>query len=196
MNGGIERMKFCSNCGNPIAYAVPPGDDRARFLCEACGAIHYQNPRVVAGCIPEYENRVLLCRRAIEPAYGKWTLPAGYLENGETVAACAARETREEAGAQIEGLTPYLLYNICHINQIYLIFRGRLKNLGWAAGKESLEVKLYSETDIPWDQIAFRVIAEALKTYFRDRPDGLFPFSIRDIAPPPGPAFPERPRMV
>jgi ADP-ribose pyrophosphatase YjhB (NUDIX family) len=186
-------MKFCSNCGSPIAYAVPPGDDRARFICEACGAIHYQNPRVVAGCIPEYGSQVLLCRRAINPCYGKWTLPAGYLETGETVSDCAVRETREETGAQVENLTPYLLYNICHIDQIYLMFLGRLTELGPGPGKESLEVKLFSEDDIPWDHIAFRVITETLKAYFRDRAEGIFPFTIGDIAPAPDRTFPSRP---
>jgi ADP-ribose pyrophosphatase YjhB (NUDIX family) len=182
-------MKFCSNCGSPVAYAVPPGDDRARFICGGCGIIHYQNPRMVAGCIPAYGSQVLLCRRAIEPCYGKWTLPAGYLENGETVSACAARETREETGALVENLNPYLLYNICHIDQIYLMFLGRLTDLGSGPGKESLEVRLFTEDDIPWDQIAFRVITETLKTYFHDRPAGMFPFTIGDIAPAADRAF-------
>ena len=90
-------MNFCSNCGQPLTYDTPPGDDRARYCCDTCGVIHYQNPRMVVGCIPEMQDRILLCRRAIEPCYGKWTLPAGYLENGETVAAGAGRETYEEA---------------------------------------------------------------------------------------------------
>jgi ADP-ribose pyrophosphatase YjhB (NUDIX family) len=178
-------MKFCSNCGNPLQFAVPPGDDRGRFLCPACGAIHYQNPRVVAGCIPEAQDRVLLCRRAIEPCYGKWTLPAGYLENGETVTACAERETREETGARVAGLAPYLLYNICHINQIYLMFRARVVHAGEGPGKESLEVKLFTEAEIPWEQIAFRVITATLQRYFTDRRSGAFPFSLDDIGPPP-----------
>jgi 8-oxo-dGTP pyrophosphatase MutT (NUDIX family) len=182
-------MKFCSNCGSPLTFATPPGDDRGRFLCTACGAIHYQNPRVVAGCIPEYQGRILLCRRAIDPCYGKWTLPAGYLENGETVSACAERETREETGARVSDLTPYLLYNICHINQIYLMFRGRVENVGGGPGKESLEVKLCAEAEIPWDRIAFRVISETLSTYFRDRRAGSFPFSIADIEPALGKGF-------
>jgi len=174
-------MKFCSNCGHRLHLAIPPGDDRSRFVCDACGTVHYQNPRVVVGCIPEHERRVLLCRRAIEPRHGLWTLPAGYLENGETLAAGAERETREEAGARIGELAPYLMFNICHISQIYLMFRAGLMDADFAAGRESLEVKLFTEEEIPWNQIAFRVISETLKTYFHDRRRGSFPFAIGDI---------------
>lgn len=176
-------MKFCSDCGSLLEFATPAGDDRGRFICPACGAIHYQNPRVVVGCIPEYEGRILLCRRAIEPCYGKWTLPAGYLENGESVSACAERETREETGARVDDLTPYRLFNICHINQIYFMFRGRVADVGEGPGKESLEVRFYPEAEIPWDQIAFRVISETLQTFLRDRRNGSFPFSIGDVGP-------------
>jgi ADP-ribose pyrophosphatase YjhB (NUDIX family) len=176
-------MKYCSNCGSLLKFATPPGDDRDRFLCSACGVIHYQNPRVVAGCIPEMEDRILLCRRAIDPCYGKWTLPAGYLENGETVSACAERETREETGARISDVVPYFLFNICHINQIYFMFRGRVVDAGNGPGKESLEVRLFSEAEVPWDLIAFRVISATLKNYFRDRRLGAFPFRIGDIGP-------------
>ena len=175
-------MKFCSQCGHSLKFTIPPGDDRARFVCDACGVVHYQNPRVVVGCIPAYEGRVLLCRRAIEPRHGLWTLPAGYLENGETLAACAERETREEAGARIGELVPYLMFNICHIHQIYLMFRARLTDLDFEAGRESLEVRLFAEEDIPWDEIAFRVISATLRTYFRDRRSGSFPFAIGDIS--------------
>jgi len=178
-------MKFCSDCGHPLQFAVPPGDDRRRFLCPACGAIHYQNPRVVAGCIPEVDGRILLCRRAIEPCYGRWTLPAGYLENGETVTACAERETLEETGASVERLVPYLLFNICHINQIYFMFRGRVVHVSDQPGKESLEVKLFAEAEVPWEQIAFRVITATLKRYFGDGRAGAFPFSLDDIGPSP-----------
>ncbi len=185
-------MKFCSTCGSSLSFATPPGDDRSRFLCQACGTIHYQNPRVVAGCIPEVEERILLCRRAIDPCYGKWTLPAGYLENGETVSACAERETREETGARVDDLSPYLMFNICHINQIYFMFRGRVVNMGNGPGKESLEVKLCTEAEIPWEQIAFRVISETLRIYFRNRRTGSFPFSIGDIGPAAEGEFPRK----
>lgn len=174
-------MNFCSNCGQLVTYLKPPGDDRYRYCCESCGVIHYQNPLMVVGCIPEAEDRILLCRRSIEPCCGKWTLPAGYLENGETVAAGAKREAFEEARARVEILAPYALYNICHVNQIYLMFRARLKDNNFRAGTESLEVKLFAEDDIPWREIAFRVIKETLVRYFKDRRSGRFPFYMGEI---------------
>ena len=177
-------MNFCSNCGQPVTRRTPPGDDRSRFFCESCGVVHYQNPKLVVGCIPEMEDQILLCRRAIEPCYGMWTLPAGYLENGETVAAGAKRETLEEAQARVEILAPYALYNICHVDQIYLMFRARLIDERFQAGSESLEVKLFSENDIPWQEIAFRVISATLLQYFNDRRNGQFPFYIGNIAKP------------
>jgi len=164
-----------------LTYLKPPGDDRSRYYCEACGVVHYQNPLMVVGCIPEREDKILLCRRAIEPCYGKWTLPAGYLENGETVAQGAQREAMEEARARVEILSPYALYNICYVNQVYLIFRARLADDNFRAGSESLVVDLFAEEDIPWDEIAFRVIGETLKQYFADRRSGRFPFYVGDI---------------
>jgi ADP-ribose pyrophosphatase YjhB (NUDIX family) len=174
-------MNYCSNCGQQLTYRRPPGDDRSRYFCESCGTIHYQNPTMVVGCIPEIEDKILFCRRAIEPCYGKWTLPAGYLENDETVSAGARRETLEEACARVEILAPYALYNICYVNQIYLMFRARLVDHNFRPGSESLEVRLFSESEIPWDEIAFRVIENTLIQYFKDRPTGLFPFHIGNI---------------
>jgi len=147
--------------------------------------VHYQNPKLVVGCIPEMEDQILLCRRAIEPCYGKWTLPAGYLENGETVAAGAKRETFEEALARVDILAPYALYSICHVDQIYLMFRARLKEKDFHPGRESLEVKLFDQKDIPWEEIAFRVITATLLQYFEDRPSGRFSFFVGSI-PDPG----------
>ena len=160
---------------------IPSGDDRLRFVCDRCEIVHYENPKVVVGCIPVWEDKILLCRRAIEPCYGEWTLPAGFLENGETVAAGAQRETFEEARARVEILAPYALYNICHVNQIYLMFRARLADDNFRAGSESLVVRLFAEEDIPWDEIAFRVIKETLKQYYKDRRTGRFPFYVADI---------------
>ena len=136
---------------------------------------------MVVGCIPEWEDKVLLCRRAIEPRHGKWTLPAGYLENGETVAEGAARETYEEARAKVENLSPYALYNICYVNQIYFMFRAHVADGRFKPGKESLEVRLFAEDEIPWEDMAFRVLQETLIQYFKDRPDGKFPFYMGDI---------------
>ena len=174
-------MNYCSNCGQQLTFHTPPGDDRSRHCCEACGTIHYQNPTMVVGCIPEWDKKILLCRRAIAPRYGKWTLPAGYLENGETVAEGAARETYEEARAKVEKLTPYALYNICYVNQIYFMFRARLVDSRFKPGTESLEVKLFAEGEIPWEDIAFRVLQETLMQYYKDRPTGQFPFYVGEI---------------
>ena len=176
-------MNYCSNCGDTVRLGTPPGDDRPRYLCESCGIIHYENPKVVVGCIPEMDDKILLCRRAIEPCSGKWTLPAGYLENGETVAQGAQRETLEEAGARIEILAPYALFNICYVNQVYLMFRAQMVDGNIKAGSESSEVRFFSERDIPWDQIAFTVIEATLRQYFKDKPNGVFPFHMGDILP-------------
>ena len=174
-------MNYCSNCGHLLRRSIPPGDDRPRYQCEGCGAIHYENPKMVVGCLPEFDGRLLLCRRAIEPCYGKWTLPAGYLENGETVCEGAVREAYEEARARIEIVAPYVMFNICHVDQVYLMFRARLVDANWAPGSESLEVRLFSETNIPWEDLAFTVIRETLSHYYQDRRTGSFPFHIADI---------------
>jgi ADP-ribose pyrophosphatase YjhB (NUDIX family) len=152
-------------------------------VCETCSAIHYENPKMVIGCIPEWGDRILMCRRAIKPRYGKWTVPAGYLENGETVAEAAERESYEEAGARVDKLIPYALLNLTFVNQVYLIFRGSLVDTNYTPGHESLEVKLMAEDEIPWDEIAFSSIRETLTRYFNDRETGRFPFHIWDILP-------------
>ena len=127
-------MKFCSNCALPVVQRVPPGDNLPRWVCDACGEIHYQNPKLVVGAIPEWEGRLLLCRRAIEPRYGLWTVPAGFMENGETTFEGAMRETLEEANARVEIGPLYALYNIPHINQVYILFRARLLDADVKAG--------------------------------------------------------------
>jgi len=174
-------MNYCSKCGSPVGYEVPPDDDRPRFICKNCGTIHYQNPRLVVGCIPVWENKILLCLRDIEPRRGKWTLPAGYLENGETVMAGARRETVEETGAAVNRLEPYLLFDIVHINQLYLMFRTRMESPAFHATKESAQVRLFDTGEIPWDDIAFPVIEQTLRLYLADRPEGVFPFRIHQI---------------
>jgi ADP-ribose pyrophosphatase YjhB (NUDIX family) len=177
-------MNFCMNCGAPVKQRIPPGDDRSRFVCDSCGTIHYENPKIVVGCIPEWGDSILLCRRAIEPRYGWWTIPAGYLENGESLSEGSKRETMEEAGARVEILSLYTVFNLTHINQVYLIFRTRLLDLDFVPGKESLEVRLFEEKDIPWDSLAFTPIKETLRLYFQDRPSGVFPLHMGDTQPP------------
>jgi len=177
-------MNFCSHCGGPVNRQIPAGDDRPRFVCQKCHTIHYQNPRMVVGTVPEREGRILLCRRAIAPRVGLWTLPAGYLENGETMMDGARRETREEASVELQALTPFALFDLPFINQIYLMFRGPLKSSDWSPGKESLEVRLFAEEDIPWAELAFAVIRETLEHYCRDRSQGKFRLHTGAIAPP------------
>jgi ADP-ribose pyrophosphatase YjhB (NUDIX family) len=177
-------MNFCSHCGSPLEFRVPEGDSLPRFVCPACGTIHYQNPKMVVGCIPEWEDKVLLCKRAIEPKYGLWTLPAGFMENGETTAEGALRETWEEAGARVELGPLYTLFNLPHVNQVYFMFRARLLDLDYQPGTESLEVRLFAESDIPWEQIAFRTVRASLELYFQDRRKGGFGFHFGDIRPP------------
>lgn len=174
-------MNFCSNCGCEVGLRVPDGDDRPRYICDACGTIHYSNPKLVVGCIPEWEDKILLCRRAIEPRYGLWTLPAGFMENGETTQQGAARETREEANARVEVGGLYTLFNLPHIDQVYLVFRSRLLAPVFGAGSESLDVRLFDESEIPWEEIAFPVIKETLVLYFRDRVNGGFTQRSGDI---------------
>ena len=165
-------MKFCSDCGAAVSLKIPAGDSLPRYVCDACATIHYQNPKMIVGCIAEWENRILLCRRAIEPRMGLWTVPAGFMENGETTAQGASRETLEEANARVEVGPLYAMYNIPHINQVYILFRARLLDLDFSAGTESLEVKLFDEADIPWEQIAFATVRNTLTHYYTDRKAG------------------------
>jgi ADP-ribose pyrophosphatase YjhB (NUDIX family) len=165
-------MKFCSECAHPVSLMIPPDDNRQRYVCGACGTIHYQNPKMVVGSIPVWERdgetRVLLCRRAIEPRYGYWTLPAGFMENEETTADAALRETFEEAGARIEMHELFSLLNVPHVHQVHLFYRATLLDLEFAPGIESLEVRLFSEAEIPWDDIAFPTVAHTLRFLFED----------------------------
>ena len=178
-------MKFCSNCGAPVALKLPPGDTLPRHVCGNCGTIHYQNPRMVVGCIPEWEDRILLCRRAIEPRSGLWTVPAGYMENGETTFQGALRETLEEANARVEIGPLYALYNIPHIHQVYILFRARLLDTDVSPGAETLEVRLFLESEIPWDRIAFASVRNTLTQYYADRRNGEYRFHMGTIEPGP-----------
>ena len=175
-------MKFCANCGSKVVQRVPPGDSLPRWVCDECGEIHYQNPKMVVGTIPEHEGRILLCRRAIEPRYGYWTLPAGFMENDETTAQAAARETQEEAGANIEMGEPFTLISVPRVNQVHLYYRAQLQNLEFKPGEETLEVALMDEGQIPWKEIAFRTVGLTLKHWFADRRRGTFSFHAEDIA--------------
>lgn len=181
-------MNFCSHCGAPVTLRIPPGDNLPRHVCDRCGAIHYQNPRVVVGALAEWEGRILMCRRAIEPRHGKWTLPAGFMENGESIEQAAARETEEEAGARIEIGPLFSVISVPYIDQVHVIHRARLLDLDFAPGEESLETVLMSEREIPWDEIAFRTIAMTLKLYFGDRTRGDFRVHSCALPPPDQPS--------
>ena len=179
-------MKFCSNCASPVVLRVPPGDSLPRYVCDQCGEIHYQNPKVVVGTIPEWEGRLLLCRRAIEPRYGYWTLPAGFMENGETVAEGAARETLEEAGARIALGEPFSMISVPRVNQVHVFYRARIVDLEFRPGAETLEVALFDEAGIPWKDIAFRTVSLTIERWFSDRGRGSFGFHAAEIPPRSG----------
>ena len=162
-------MNFCNQCGKPVTQRVPEGDNRPRYICSHCSTIHYENPKVVVGCVPIYQDQILLCKRAIEPRFGLWTLPAGFMENGESLAEGAARETLEEANASVTLGELYTVFSLPHISQVYVFFLSELDNLDFYPGEESLETKLFSEDQIPWTELAFPVISETLRNYFSDR---------------------------
>jgi len=169
-----DAMKFCSNCGSPVALRVPPGDTLPRYVCDSCSTIHYRNPLMVIGSIPEWEDCVLLCKRAIEPRSGLWTLPAGFMELGETTAQAALRETLEEATARIELGELFTLLSVPQVNQVHLFYRAKLLDLDFSPGYESLDVALFRESEIPWKEIAFRTISTTLRHFYADRKDGRF----------------------
>lgn len=174
-------MNHCTKCGSPLTQSIPKGDDRPRYVCTNCGHIHYLNPRMVVGTIPVWENEILLVRRSIEPKYGLWTLPAGFLENGETVMEGARRESTEEANAKMGELIPFGLFNLTQVNQIYFMFRGNLQSTDFSPGYESLETRLFKEDEIPWDSLAFTVIRVTLEIFFKDRINGSYGFHMEDI---------------
>jgi ADP-ribose pyrophosphatase YjhB (NUDIX family) len=169
-------MKFCSHCGSPIGRATPPGDSRERHVCANCGSIFYENPKVVVGCILEWQGDLLLCRRAIEPRSGFWTLPAGFLENGETIAEGALRETIEESGADaaIDGL--FAIIDVPSIHQLHVFFRGQLRSPALAPGIETIEAGFFPAEQIPWSELAFSSVKRVLETYLADRAAGHFAF--------------------
>jgi ADP-ribose pyrophosphatase YjhB (NUDIX family) len=160
-------MKYCSRCGATVALKLPAGDSRRRWTCDTCGTIHYQNPKIVVGCVPEQDGRILLCRRAIAPRIGFWTVPAGFMELGETLAEGAARETLEEACAEVRIGHLFASVDVIEAGQVHLFFTATLIG-GFAAGDETQEADLFSKTDIPWSEIAFRSGDFALRKYLQD----------------------------
>lgn len=168
-------MNFCPQCGARVEFRIPPGDHLARHVCDACGTIHYQNPRLVVGCVPEHAGRILLCRRAIEPRRGYWTVPAGFMENGETLQQAAARESQEEALAQVEIGSLLSMVHVLHAQQVHVFFRATLREPSFGAGPESLEVELVHPQEIPWPELAFPSTEFTLRRYLEDRAAGVEP---------------------
>ncbi len=162
-------IRYCSLCGSSrITFKIPEGETVKRFVCENCGKIHYINPRLIVGCLPVYEEKILMCKRAINPCLGKWNLPAGFMENQETAEQGAIRETREEANAKVEIIRLHCVYSIPHVDQVYLLYLARLRDPDVSPGIESSEVQLFSQEEIPWEDIGFTSSVFALKKYFEN----------------------------
>lgn len=179
------KIKFCSQCGSAnITFSIPDGDNRPRYICQQCGFIHYQNPNIIAGCLITHEDRILLCKRAIEPRKDCWTLPAGFMENRETVEQAAVRETWEEARARVRIQGLYNILNLPHVNQVYMIYRGELIDNAYEPGPESLQVELFAVDEIPWDNLAFVTIRETLRLHIEDTRLGRFGLHTADIIRP------------
>ena len=175
-------IKHCRQCGTPVQYRLPDdGDTRERAICTACNTIHYENPLNVVGTVPVLGDRVLLCKRNIEPRWGKWTLPAGFMELGESTAQGAARETREESGALFELQDLFTVMSVPRVGQVHLYYRARLTSEVFDPGHETLEARLFSEDEIPWDELAFRTVRETLLRYFADQRSGQFGTHAFDI---------------
>ena len=177
-------MKFCSSCGALVTHKIPDGDNRLRYVCESCGEIHYQNPKVIAGILPTYKSTVLLCKRSIQPRVGYWTLPAGFLENGESSLEGAIRECSEEANTQVRDPSIYAIFDIPQINQIYIFYRAEMPEAIFSPSTESSDVALFSEEDIPWSELAFPMVEALLDHYFEDRKSGIFDIIREDIRRP------------
>ena len=169
-------MKYCSTCRGPLALSIPAGDDRLRHVCSECGEIHYINPKLIAGCLPVWSGLILMCRRAIHPRKGYWTIPAGFMEMKETVCEAAVREAREEAGIEVELQAPYTMLSLPDFSQVHVYYLAMMKSGDYCAGEESLEVRLFKESEIPWDEIAFETVRQTLRYYFEDLKTGGFPF--------------------
>lgn len=177
-----RRIKHCRECGSPVDYRIPADDNRERATCSACETVHYENPLNVVGTLPVWDDQVLLCRRNIEPRRGLWTLPAGFMELGETTSEGALRETEEEAGAHIELLPLYTVINVVPAGQVHFFYRATLLDTHFNPGPETIEVGLFRASQIPWDELAFRTVKLTLQHYFEDVRRGHFGMHCRDIA--------------
>ena len=177
-----QRIKHCRQCGSAVAYCIPDDDNRERAVCPACATVHYENPLNVVGTVPVWGDQVLLCKRAIEPRRGLWTLPAGFMELGETLEAGALRETIEEAGAKIELQGLFTLLSVVRVGQVHLFYRARMLDASLDPGPETLEARLFSEHEVPWDEIAFRTVRETLRHFYACRRSGDFVLHCGEIS--------------
>lgn len=166
-------MNFCNQCGHTVALRRPESDNRLRYVCGSCETIHYENPKIVAGCLPLWEDKILLCRRSIDPRRGFWNLPSGFMENGESVEVGAAREVLEEAMIEVNVTSLHSIYSLPHYHQVYIHFLAELPDLSFAPGEESLECRLFTEAEIPWEELAFSSSVFSLQRLFADRKAGL-----------------------
>ena len=178
------NISFCTKCGSDqVVWKIPAGDNTKRQICNSCGMIHYANPKIIVGCLPDFDEKILLCKRAINPRLGYWTLPAGFMENGETTEEGALRETMEEANANVELQSLYTVFNVPHISQVHMLFRGKLLDLNFSPGEETLDLKLFDAEEIPWDEIAFPSIKKTLRHYLEDRKKGIFELRMETLRP-------------
>ena len=177
-----RRILHCRVCGGATTYGIPPDDNRERAICDVCGEIHYENPLNVVGTVPVWEDQMLLCKRNIEPRRGYWTLPAGFMELGESLAEGAVRETVEEAGARIELGPLFTVLNVVRVGQVHFYYRARMIDQSLAPGPETIEARLFREDEIPWDHLAFRTVRQTLQHFFEDRRSGCFELHTGDVA--------------
>lgn len=174
-------MKYCSRCGSKVASQDRPGDRAPRYACPACRSVFYLSPRLVAACLATFDGRVLLCKRGVNPSYGLWTLPSGFLERGEAASRAVVREALEEAQVTIELGRPYALFHIPHANQMQIVFLAQLRDAACGAGSETLEAKLFAEPDVPWSELAFASTRVVLRQYFGDLRSGKLGFHFADV---------------
>jgi ADP-ribose pyrophosphatase YjhB (NUDIX family) len=182
-------VKYCSVCASEVEHKIPAGDNRVRAVCPNCATVHYVNPKIVVGTIPVWQGRILLCKRAIEPRHGFWTLPAGFMETGETTEQGALRETLEEAGARVQLAGLYSLIDVPHVEQVHLFYRGQLLDADFAAGEESLEVRLFEPAQIPWNDLAFRTVSKTLRWFLEEQPADAYTLHTDIVTYPPKPAL-------
>lgn len=169
-----RTINYCTQCANPLARIIPPDDNRVRDVCLQCGSVHYQNPRNVVGVVPIWGDKILLCKRAIEPRYNTWTLPAGFMELKESTAEGAMREADEEAGAHLELGELFTVIDVPEAGQVHLYYLATVTSPELNPGPESLDAKFFALDEIPWDNLSFKTVSTTIEHYLADRQKGHF----------------------